>query len=217
VQPSNRIFDKLGWPASGGLVGTTCVLLFIELPRPWPTVVEAAHYISWLLLLAASRPLRQLLLALPRPKQAAVLAFLGLMIVTQLIDRPWRTFPFIPWAMYSKNRPEPPQFFEYVGTCEDGREIRIPVGRVFRAQHRTVNWRLKWLWMKFQATTDEARREKMVRDMRVLLTAVVKRYHEQQPEARVRHVKMILCTRPRPEPGLELEVTRRVFREFVIE
>ena len=72
---------SLLWPAVGGLVATAGALLFLDLPEPWPKVVEGAHYLFWLgLLFGACRPLRRMLRDLPRPQRVALLGFIGVMI-----------------------------------------------------------------------------------------------------------------------------------------
>ena len=194
------------------------VLLFsLELPKPFPKILEYSFYVSWLLLLSAYEPLRQLLRSLPRPQRRFLIAFTAVLLITQVVNRNRRTFPFIPWQMYSMSLPDPPVFFEYHGTCADGREVIIDTQNVFRSQGRAVRIRLRRQWIAMEHAAEDARRSELNREFRALLTATVSRFNEQHPESRVRSVRLVRCSMPRPSLGRELPVARRSVAEFSFE
>ena len=194
------------------------VLLFsLELPKPFPKILEFSFYISWLVLLSAYEPLRQLLRSLPRPQRRFLIAITAVLLIAQVINKTRRTFPFIAWQMYSTSQPDAPVFFEYIGTCADGRELAIDTQDVFRSQGRAVRIRLRRQWIGIKNAVEDARRSELDREFRALLTATISRFNEQHPESRVRSVRLVRCSMPRPSPGRELPVTRRSVAEFSFE
>lgn len=216
---------RVGWTrlvdnqvlVAGCLLVSVGLLLRAKVYEDWPRIVEGGLYIGCLLLLAACKPLRQLFGAIPTLQRRFLFCLVALMLVSQMWSSPQKTFPFIPWAMYTRRLPEPPTFFEYVGICEDGREIEIPVVRVFRSQHRTVAFRLHGRWRKMQSAEDEATRDHLRQRYETLLMAMVKRFNQKHPETTVQKVRVVRCTMPRPSPGRQLEVTRQPFREYVVQ
>lgn len=195
---------------------TITLLLFAPFAKPWPKVFEATLYLLCFLLLASYQPVRSLFAAIPQAQRRGILCLGIILLVTQLKDRPQETFPFIPWNMYHGRFTEPPQYLEYIGVCPDGREVKIPVGQVFASQHRTVLWHLHSLSNQIEAETSESIRQKHIDRFRSLLVAVVARFNEQHPGTDVIRVQVIQCSMPRPTPGLFLEVTRRMLREYFI-
>lgn len=202
--------------ASMGLLITLVVLLFVPLEKPWPKVLEGTLYLQCLLLLANYPPLRQMFVSIPKKQKWAVLCFGGILLFTQLKDRPQQTFPFIPWNMYHGRYPKPPKYLEYIGICSDGHELVIPIGGVFASQHRTVLWRLDMLWKQIEDEPIESIREKNDELYKSLLKAIVLRYNEQHPDTVVIRVRVNECTMPRPAPGIKLEVSRRLLNEYPI-
>jgi len=192
-------------------------LLLRGRPFEWKTVLEGALYVVCLLLLAASEPIRQMLTALPRPQRYFLLILAGLMVVTQLWGQPLKSFPLNPWTMYAKSLHVPPSYIDYIGICADGREVEIPAGRVFRSHHRTVQWRLHGRLASMHYAEEETVRVEQREQFRSLLTAMIKRFNEQHPDTEVQRVRVILCTMPRPAPGLKLDVTRRPVFEYTIQ
>lgn len=199
-----------------GLLIIITLLLFVPFQPPWPKVLECSLYLLCFQLLATYPPLRSLYDALPRRQRWAMLGLAGILVITQLRDRPTQTFPFLPWNMYHGRFIEPPHYLEYIGVCPDGREIAIPVGQLFLSQHRTVLWRLQVLWKQMEAATVNTQREQYAEQFRSLLLAVVSRFNDLHPGDDITLVRVMYCTMPRPVPGLKLEVTRRLVGEYPI-
>ena len=197
-----------------GLLIIITLLLLVPFHSPWPKVLEATLYLLCFLLLATYPPLRCVFTAIPRTQRWAVLCLAGILFVAQIRDRPQQTFPFIPWNMYHGRFHEPPWYLEFVGICPDGREVLIPVGQVFSSQHRTLLWRLQNVWNQMEAAKDESTPEQHADQFRSLLMALVARFNDQHPETDLKRVRVIECTMPRPAPGLKLEVTRRLYKEY---
>jgi hypothetical protein len=203
--------------AIGGLIITSSLLLFAQLPPTAARVVEGLLYACGLLGLSTQPALSQMLRALPVPYQGFVYCLTALIVVGQLWRQPQKTFPFVSWAMYSYRAVEPPKYYEFIGIGEGGREILIPANAVFLTQHRTLVWRMMAAWSKSQSAEDEERREFYAERYRASLSAMVRRFNEQEPDAHVKRVRVIEHTMPRPAPGLKLEVSSKVQAEFVIE
>jgi hypothetical protein len=203
--------------AIGGLIITSSLLLFAQLPAAAARVVEGLLYAFGLLGLSTQPALSRMLRALPAPHQRFVYCLTGLLIVGQLWSQPQRTFPFVSWAMYSFQAVEPPKYYEFIGIDEGGGEIFIPANAVFLTQHRTLVWRMTTAWSNMQAAEDEEQRESYAERYRASLSAMVRRFNEQEPDAHVKRVRVIERTMPRPAPGLKLEVSSKVQAEFEIE
>ena len=199
-----------------GLLITMGLLLRVKIYQEWPLILEGGLYVGGLLLLASYKPVRQMMQAIPRPQQRFLICLVGLMLLAQIWGDPQKTFPFIPWAMYSAREPDPPLYFEYVGICGDGREVQIPTERVFRSQKRRIAWQLHSRWRLMDSAKDEAQRAALLRRYQSLLTAVVKRFNEQHPDTEVERVRLVQCAMPRPAPGRKLDVTRVPLQEFTI-
>ena len=138
-----------------------------------------------------------------------------MMLLAHIWCDPHKTFPFVPWAMYTARQPDPPVYFEYVGICADGREVQIPTHRVFRSQGRVISWRLSSQW-RLMHSAKGATNRKLRQRYHSLLTATVKRFNEQHPDTEVHRVRVVQCTMPKPAPGRTLEVTRRPLQEFLV-
>jgi hypothetical protein len=209
--PVQSYFLMFAWL---GLLITIALLLLAPLHSPWPKVLEATLYLLCFLLLGTYPPLRCLFTAIPRSQRWAVLSLAGILLVAQIKDRPQQTFPFFPWNMYHGRFREPPQYLEYIGVCADGREVFIPMARVFSSQHRTAYWRLQNLWKEMEAAKDESKRQQHADQFRLLLMAMVARFNDQHPGTDIMSVRVIQCSMPRPAPGLKLEVTRHLYKEY---
>ena len=201
--------------AGGGLLIVAGLLLRANINGVWPRIIEGGIYVGCFALLASHKPLRKMLETLPRPQRNFLLCLVGMMVVAQIWNQPKKSFPIIRWNMYTKCLP-PPLYHEYVGICEDGREIEFPAGRIFRSQHRTAPMRLHALWRKMNYTTDETYYEQLSQQYHSLLTALVKRFNEQNPETRVQRVRVVECWMPKPTPGRKLEIIREDQEEFTI-
>ena len=201
--------------AGGVLLIVAGLLLRPSIGKIWPWIMEGVLYVGCLLLLAAHKPLRQMFESLPRRQQAFLVCLVGMMVVAQIWSQPKKSFPMVAWDMYSEVFP-PPIYYEYVGICEDGREIEFPAGSIFRSQHRTAPFRLNALWWQMNSTRDQAEYEQLSQQYHSLLSALVKRFNEKHPETEVKRVRLVKCTMPRPAPGRELIVTRRLQQEFTI-
>jgi hypothetical protein len=201
---------------ASGLLITVGLLLRVKIYHEWPRILECGLYVGCLLLLASYKPLRRVMAALPRRQQRFLLCLVGLILLSQIWSDPRKTFPFIHWGMYTASQTDPPLYFEYVGICEDGREVQIRLERVFRSQGRTVPWRLRGWWRGMHSAEGATKNEYLSRKYHALLTATVKRFNQQHPDTEVRRVRVVKCTLPRPAPGRELEVTRLSLEEFII-
>ena len=196
------------------------LLLFVELPSPWPRVLEGMAILCGVALLVAQRPLRQALGGLRTPQRWLVGSLIGVILVTQVAGlKPSDTFPAVQWSMYTRQWPGQPTFFEFVGVREDGGEFVLPAYRAFRTQRRAVPWQAVRTWYKLQRTEDDASREQLEEDLRLLLKSLVKRSKGQNsaPGHQVTGVRIVQCTMPRPSPGRELSTTRRILAEIPID
>lgn len=202
--------------ASVGLLITITLLLFVPFNPPWPKVLEVVLYLLGFLLLASCPPLHTLFVGIPKTQRWLMLSLAGILLVTQMRNRHQETFPFIPWNMYHMRFPQPPQYLEFIGVCPDGREVVIPVCRLFYSQLQTVFWRLQILWNQMEAAPDQSTRQMYSDQFRSILLAIVSRFNQQHSDTNVIRVRVIHCTMPRPKPGLKLEVTRRLLTEYLI-
>lgn len=202
--------------AGMGLLITIALQLLTSFPSPLPKILEGTLYFFCFVLMSCSQQLRSLFVAIPKRQQWLLMGLAGILVIAQLHERPRQTFPFLPWNMYHGRFPDPPQYLEYVGVCQDGREVVIPVGQVFTSQHRTVLWRLQSLRNQMEAEIDQAKRQDHADQFHRLLQAIVARFREQHPDADVTRIRVIRCTMPRPAPGLELDVTRHTLGEYPV-
>jgi hypothetical protein len=85
-------------------------------------MVEAALYALLAAILATRRPLRDLWRQLGLAHRVFLAAFFALLVAGQLADDGLRTFPFVPWTMYTERATGDPSFREY--------RVRLASGRV---------------------------------------------------------------------------------------
>jgi hypothetical protein len=196
------------------------LLLFVKLPSPWPRVLEGMIILCGVALLLAQKPLRQALGVLRRPQRWFVGSLIGVILVTQVAGlKPQDTFPAVRWAMYTRQWPGQPTFYEFVGVREDGSEFVLPAYRAFRTQRRAIPWQAIRTWHKMRFAADDSSREQLEEKLRLLLTSLVRRSSEKDsaPGSKVRSVRLVECTMPRPSPGRELSTSRRNLAEITIE
>ena len=206
--PSSK--KRLRVVALAGLLITSTTLLFAGLPPAGRLGVEAALYASGIILLVTQPAMCRLLAALPGGQRTLVFVMVGILTGAQLWSNAQQTFPFIPWAMYAGQRPHPPTWYEYLGICEDGREVEIRAARVFRTQKRTIPWLLMSKCWAMDQADSEAERMRLDREYGRLLRSLVRRFNATNPGADVVRVRVVECRMPRPAPGRELPVTRTV-------
>jgi hypothetical protein len=197
-----------------GLLLTITTLLFAPLQKPWPKVLEGMLYLHCFLLLVNYPPVQQLFASIPQGQRRAVLCLGGVLLFTQLYNRPQQTFPFIPWNMYSGRFAEPIHYQEYVGIDADHHEVVIPIEKLFASQARTIYWRLQDLLKKMGDEHDQSNREKYEGQQRALLNACILRFNELHPDQAVTRVRIFQCTMSRSAIGDNLQVTRRLLKEF---
>ena len=203
-------------PAIGGLlVAASLWLRGFDNEDMLPLIMEGMFYVAVLSLLASHKSLRQMFQALPSAQQLFLASLVGLMLVAQIWTQPQKSFPMVAWDMYTENIATS-AYFEYVGICEDGREVEFPVGRIFRSQHRTAMFKLNSLWWQMNSSTDDAQYQQNSERFHALLKALVMRFNEQHPDTQVSSVQIVACTMPKPAPGRKLNVTRRIQREFIV-
>lgn len=199
-----------------GILIATALMLRAQGFKYWPRILEACFYLGGLSLLLASRQLRQTLRSLPRVPRLGLLWLVVLMVTVQVLNQRQNTFPVIAWAMYTKQMSGPPCYYEYIGICEDGREVVVPSMHVFRSQHRTMPWRLEDRMSKLDAAETDTERVERRHAYQSLLSAMVKRFDQQHPELEIQRVRIVRCTMPRPKPGLKLDVTRVALCEYAV-
>ena len=97
---------------------------------PW-AFLEAALYTVLFLVYFALTPIRRYFLSLPIPHRAIFISFFSLMLIGQLADRSWLTFPFPNWSMYTKRDSSGPiLFLELRGLMVDGTAYKIDPSRL---------------------------------------------------------------------------------------
>jgi hypothetical protein len=192
-------------------IGVSCVLmLWGTLSPPWPKILEATLYLSCFALLYQCQVWRSAMTALSKQQRWLVAGLFLAMIVAQLRDRHWQTFPFLPWNMYHNRYTEAPEFLELVGIDEAGQEHVIPVNDVFGSQHRTTLWRLFSLWKQSLRNEQDARRKYLA-----LLQAITTEYMRKN-HVNLTHLTVMHCGLPRPEPGKALPMSRHEVGHFAI-
>jgi hypothetical protein len=199
-----------------GLLTVVGVLLCLEIAPPWPRVLEACLYIFCGVLMLTHKPFQQLREVLTVRQRSFVICLVGVIFVTQVVDRPGRTFPFVAWSMYTNSRTEPHHFFEFIGICENGREVTIPSNHLFPSQISAVPWAVFFRWKRKQIEQDELTRTELEQDIRLLLTAIATRFNGIQPKNAVNRIRIVECTVPLPAPGSKVEISRQVVGEFPV-
>lgn len=204
------------WLNGAAIFIIVLLLLVGKYDPPWPKVLEALLFILCLTLLISYAPMRSLLAALSRPQRVAITGITVVMVLAQLRDRHDESWPFIPWNMY-RGRFDAPRYLEVVGITQDGRELEIPVGKVYQSQARTLLWRLQLLSTLMDNNDCEVKKLHRSEQFRTLLLNTVDRFQNQHPEIQMQSVFVNRCTLPRPGPGRKLAISRKKYLEYSLQ
>lgn len=204
------------WLNGAAIFIIVLLLLVGKYDPPWPKVLEALLFILCLTLLISYAPMRSLLAALSRPQRVAITGITVVMVLAQLRDRHDESWPFIPWNMY-RGRFDAPRYLEVVGITQDGRELEIPVGKVYQSQARTLLWRLQLLSTLMDNNDCEVKKLHRSEQFRTLLLNTVDRFQNQHPEIQMQSVCVNRCTLPRPGPGRKLAISRKKYLEYSLQ
>jgi len=177
-------------------------------------VLEALLYAALALWLASRRPVRELVRALGPGQRAFAAALVAALVGGQLFDDGARTFPFVPWAMYTQRSPGDPVFCEYrlrraSGSLEDLTAFRPGAAMSVQMHHR-----LEVLSAQIEGAGDEAARTNLLRDydhvLQTVAAAAASRRSDDPPVAvEVERVTVPLRSYSGPE-SLRREPFRRV-------
>ncbi|MCP4795565.1 MAG: hypothetical protein GY885_05335 [Phycisphaeraceae bacterium] len=110
-----------------------------------------------------------------------IVAFVALLIVGQLVADGRRTYPFVPWAMYSTPARKAPIFLECHGVLADGEEVVIPAARMFKS----LSVRIVRTWLKLAeaavAETDPEAKAESWRKFDGLVESMALEYNRKNP------------------------------------
>jgi hypothetical protein len=96
--------------------------------------------------LLRATPLRRTFAALPRGHRCLLGGLFGLILVVQVVQAKYQTYPFVKWSMYSGFSGRT-TYYEYRGVRPDGVEEPFPVARLLRIYQPfcpTCSKRLVW-------------------------------------------------------------------------
>ena len=97
----------------------TC-LLWGNLAASWQHCLEVTLYVSVSLLVLRDTRVAALWKTLPRPYHLFLGTLMSLLLGAQLVGRSGQTFPFVEWAMYSRQPPAQPLYFSTTAVLRAG-------------------------------------------------------------------------------------------------
>jgi len=156
-------------------------------------LVKYVLYGAMVVFLLRVAPLRRMFRELPRPQRRTLAAIFGLMLLAQVVESKYETYPFVKWAMYSSSDGEI-TYFEYEGVLADGSTKPFPLARLLRIYQpvcptcsKRLVWRLRDLGDDRYRAESEAERleatERYERAMRAAWSVHAARHPELDFEA----------------------------------
>jgi hypothetical protein len=107
---------------------TSCVVgisSFIGACLLFPRALEINCYAVLLIWLTTRKPLRTLFGQLNYGHRILLVSFVIALVAAQVIQQESKTFPMVPWAMFTKPVSGNPDYFEYTATRSDGGEVNL--------------------------------------------------------------------------------------------
>jgi hypothetical protein len=109
-------------------------------------LVKYALYGAMVAFLLRVAPLRRTFAALPPVKRRLLLGLFGLVLLAQVVESKYESYPFVKWGMYSDSN-ERITYYEYFGVRPDGALEPFPLARLLRIDQPlcpTCSKRLVW-------------------------------------------------------------------------
>ncbi len=187
------------------VVTVVALLVYLRVYRHGALLVEALIYLGLLLFLVRQKPLMTKLAKLPRHLRYALVGLVAVLIGGQLANQGANTFPIVEWAMYTQRAEGDPVYYEYRGMTRSGKEVMLPISRLYPTLDRKITWQLKAL-----AASSSARYESLLRQ-------VVLRHNHTHPDDPLCELTVYKCTIPLHATGRADRVQRSPFRQLSLQ
>jgi hypothetical protein len=182
--------------------GLIIIILLIFYMHPSRRLVRSVQELSvYLLLLLAClshKPIRETFLGLSTYRIALLLTFFSLAIAGQLYNVGTRTYPFIPWGMYSEVDPDR-EFVKYEAVLGSEKTIDFPFRHVSpssspRAFAESFDRRALLMARMKEGEPPIKGNNKIVAELGNPLSAVARLYNRRYPSDPIRSVHVSVCS-----------------------
>lgn len=168
--------------------------------------------------LASHRLFAEMFSALGRFYKLVFLALLGLLLAGHLAGRDRRTFPFVPWRMYSQVVEEYPTHYAYLGKSRNGKTVRLVPPRVPLTLYKHgILRKLETQVESIRVEEDSAQRATLISQHEATLAAVAHLYNRKHREDPIQKITVSECTIPLNTYDGEASIKRQYLWEIMVE
>ena len=173
----------------------TC-LLWGNLAAPWQHCLEVTLYVSMSLLVLRDTRVAALWRTLPSPYHLFLGTLMSLLLSAQLVGRSGQTFPFVEWAMYSRQPPAQPLYFSTTAVLQSGQTIPLTIPPQYRSISRQLRYYLNRTSRQIAQATHAPTRHALLAQYEATLRALAGQYKHRYTADPVRTIQVWRCSLP---------------------